>query len=271
MLIRTFINLATRLNWVTKKINMKNKVVKLFGDNHNGQNGKYAALLNDFIKHFEHNFPDDFELEDIIYFGMNAWNFGNMSLILSKEEFKKILLEASSQGSEIDLIKKMVDRKIAKFKEHDLFIADFELKEVDGVAVITVKTEQETEFLENLMEDMRLPAEKTDFEEGYINRHAIVVKPQKPYFDWIASIDDLFMTYEESEVNIYLVTEEIDDLGQWLKRNYAKFFALELENEITDKKRWPKKRTYKMFQQWFTVEFSTMIYDLENNPVYKED
>lgn len=250
---------------------MKNKVINLFGDNNNDQNEKYADLLHDFIKPFEHDFPDDFEIEDIIYFSMNAWNFGNMSFILPKEEFKKMLLAASTQSSEMDIIKKMVDRKIAKFKKHNLFIGDFALKEADGAPAFTVRTVQETEFLENLMGEMKHPAEETDFEQGYINRHAIVIKPRKPYFDWVASIDDLFMEYEANEVSIYLVAEEIDDLEQWLKRNYAKFFAFELANEFTDKKLWPQKRTFKMFQQWFVVEISTMIYDLENYPVYKED
>ena len=249
---------------------MKSKVVKLFGDD-SSQNEKYANLLNDFIKPFEHDFPDDFELEDTIYFSMNAWNFGNMSFILPEKEFKKILLEASTQGSETDLIKKMVDLKIARFKKHNLFIEDFELEEIDGTSTFTVTTQQETEFLEKLMGDINQSAEKNSFEEGYINRQAIVVKPKKAFFDWAESTDDLFMSYEENEVNTYLVAEGIDNLEAWIKKNYKKLFEYELGNEFTEKKLWPKKRDYKMFQQWFSVDISTLIYDLENSPVYKDD
>lgn len=247
---------------------MKSKVVKLFGDD-SSQNKEYADLLNDFIKPFEHDFPDDFEYEDVLYFSMNAWNFGNMSFILPKKEFEKILMEAETQGAETGLIKKMVDLKIARFKKYNLFIGDVEVNEFEENPSFTVTTEQETEFLEKLMGDINQPAEENNFEEGYINRKAIIVKQKKAYFDWVRSIDDLFMSYEENEVSTYLVTEEIDDLDAWIKKNYKKLFEYELENEIPDKKHWPQKRSYKMFQQWFSVDISIMVYDFEKSSVHK--
>lgn len=62
---------------------------------------------------------------------------------------------------------------------------------------------------------------------------------------------------------IYLINDQIDDLKNWIKKKYDKFFKLELEGWHTNKKEWPQKRDYKMFKQWFRVDVSISIFDLE--------
>ncbi len=248
---------------------MKNKVVSLFGND--DQNEKYSGLLNDFIKPFEQIFPKDMDREDIVEFSLNAWNFGNMRYVLPKEDFNRILSSSAIHGPETDLFKKMIDTKVNKFKEYNLFIGDFKLDEIEGSLELTVRTEQKEEFLDKLMNDTDRLTTESDFEQGYVKRSAIVIKPLKPYFDWVASIDIDYMKIEDNEVNIYLVNEEIDDLENWLRKNFDSFFDLELENEFPNRNKWPTKRNFKMFKRWFKVEISTMVYDLENSPVYKED
>jgi len=46
---------------------------------------------------------------------------------------------------------------------------------------------------------------------------------------------------------------------------------MELQDWCTDKRSWPKKRSYKTFKQWFRVDISTAVYDLEKTPVSKEE
>ncbi|MCK5370591.1 MAG: hypothetical protein KAQ62_18640 [Cyclobacteriaceae bacterium] len=247
---------------------MKNKVVDLFGNNKNDQT-QYSSLLIDFVKPFEQEFPEDYSMEDIYSFGMNSWNFGNMSLILPRKEYEKIISSNSLLHTESNILKKMINLKTTKFKKHNRFFDDFALEEVDEEIKLTVTTISKDTFLENMMNEME--GQEADFEAGYINRYAIVLKPLKPYVKWIHGVEPDDQIIENSEANIYLVNEEIGDLEKWLKKNYNKFFALELENQLLDRKKWPQNRNYKMFKQWFKVELSTMIYDLENNPVYKED
>jgi hypothetical protein len=246
---------------------MKSKVVDLFGNNNDQK--KYSNLLNDLVKPFEQEFPEDYGMEDIYGFGMNAWNFGNMSLILSKEEFEKIITSNSLIDSEISLLKKMIKIKTTKFKKHNRFIDDFAVKEVDEEIRLTVTTISQEAYLENVMGEMA--EHQADFEAGFIDRYAIVLKRLEPCIKWIYGVEPKYQIVEGGEPHIYLVTEEVGDLEQWLRKNFNKFFALELENEIPDKKKWPQNRNFKMFKQWFNVELSTMIYDLENIPVYKED
>ena len=234
---------------------------------------KYSDLLNSFIKPFENDFPNKMDISDVIGFACNAWNLGCISQIMPKKEFAKLL--ASSEPfpePENTILKKMINLKTKKFASFDRFIDDFELKEKNGELILTVLTIEKEAFLNNLMEDHSdfLP-EEVDFEEGYINRHAIVIKPLQPFFDWLNSLnpeDDAIN--EVDEANIYLVDDDIDDIEKWLRKKFDNFFTMELNDWHTNKKEWPQKRSYKMFKQWFSIDISTMIYDMERRPVYKE-
>ncbi len=44
---------------------------------------------------------------------------------------------------------------------------------------------------------------------------------------------------------------------------------MELTEYHEIKKEWPQKRSYKMFRQWFQINVSTIVYDLEKRPVIK--
>ena len=254
---------------------MDNKVIDMFSGKNIIQNEgkKYSAMLDELIKPFESDFPDDMDIEDIISFGCNAWNLGCMSEIMPKNEFANLLASSDPfPEPEKTILKKMIELKKKKFASFDRFIDDFELKEKNGELVLTVLTQEKEAFLTKLMEETPdyIPGE-ADFEEGYINRHAIVIKPLQPFFDWINALYPEDPINEVDEANIYLVDDGIDDVEKWLKKKFDKFFTLELEDWHTNKKEWPQKRSYKMFKQWFSVDISTMIYDMENKPVYKEN
>jgi hypothetical protein len=105
-----------------------------------------------------------------------------------------------------------------------------------------------------------------------IDRNAILIRPKKPFFDWLCSIYPDDKVSEKDECNIYLIHERgsNQEVLQWLKRNYDGIFTNELNDWYTNEDRWPKKRTYKMFSDWFAVEVHSMILDLEDDPVTKE-
>lgn len=253
---------------------MKNKVISLFGNNKVIQNEgiKYSKLLEQFINPFANEFRDTEYIEDIFEFAITAWNFGNINALVPKEEFEK---STHLKQAEVDgvLLNKMIDYKVSKFKAYENFIVDYELKEVnEGEApILSVITQEKETYLANMMDAFENEVTESDFEENYINRYAIVVKPQQPLFDWINKLypDDKITEVQES--NIYLVNDEIDDLEKWLHKKFDKFFMMELDEWHTNKKEWPQKRNYKMFKQWFQVDISTMIYDLEKRAVLKFD
>ncbi|NCO64582.1 MAG: hypothetical protein GW839_08195 [Flavobacteriales bacterium] len=251
---------------------MKNKVINLFGNNKVVQNEgvKYSELLEQFINPFMNEFEDYEYAEDIFEFAISAWNFGNIKAFLPKEEF-----EESTQliQTEVDgvLLNKMIDYKVANFKAYENFIVDYELKEVNAGEdpILSVITQEKETYLHNMMDAFDNEVSENDFEENYINRYAIVIKPQQPFFDWINKLYPNDKISEVEESNIYLVNDEIDDLEKWLQKKFDKFFMMELDEWHTNKKEWPQKRNYKMFKQWFHVDISTMIYDLEKRRVLK--
>lgn len=251
----------------------KNKVIDLFGGKNvikNTTEISYSKLLEQFLAPFENDFPEDFYRDDIFGFAVNAWNFGNMSLLVPKEEFKKLMDLAAKEVDYFPLLRKMMDYKAANFKAYSNFITDFEISEENRNDVLTVVTQEAEDYLAEMASAFEDDL-AGDFEENYINRSAIILKPLKPFADWLFNLypEDGYPVFIEN--NIYLVNDEIDDLEDWLKKKFDKFFMSELENWHTFKKEWPQKRTYKMFKQWFQVDFSTMVYDTERKPVRKSE
>jgi hypothetical protein len=253
---------------------MKNKIIDLFGNNEVVPNNgvKYSELLEKFMNPFASNFKDYEYIEDIFEFAINAWNFGNMKVLMPQEEFEKTTDLIQENDINFVLLNKMIDYKVSKFKEYTNFIVDYELTQTNAAPILKVTTQEQEPYLSDMMNTLENVVTQDDFEENYINRSAIIIKPQQPFLDWYSNL------YPENdfenvikETNIYLVDDTIDDVEKWLKKKFDKFFMMELEERHNNKKEWPQKRNYKMFNLWFRVEISEMIYDLEKKPILKSE
>jgi hypothetical protein len=254
----------------------KNKVINLFPNTTSVPNAgaKYSQLLEQFMNPFVSQFKDYDYVEDIMEFGINAWNTANMDVIMPSGDIAQAMSFLPQE--DIPLLKKMIAFKKEKFKEFTNFIVDFELKEAKaGVdPILSVVTQEEDAYLATMLSEIEKEDElhtEEDFEENYINRSAIVLKPLQPFFDWINALYPEDKMTEVEESNTYLVNNEIEDVNTWLKKKYDKLFKMELDEWHSNKKEWPKNRNYKMFKQWFQVDISTMIYDLEKEPVSKSE
>ncbi len=108
-----------------------------------------------------------------------------------------------------------------------------------------------------------------------INRTAVIVKPKQPYVDWANSFEDGGPNLEETrkEGTAYLIREfdYVDQMVKHIEKNYAIIFENELFGWITDPEVWPKKRTLKMFKEWFEVEICEMVYDLGKGGIITEE
>jgi len=253
---------------------MKNKIINLFGNNEVVPNNgvKYSELLEEFMNPFASNFKDYEYIEDIFEFAVNAWNFGNMKVLMPQEEFKKTTDLIKENDINFVLLSKMIDYKVSKFKEYTNFIVDYELTQTNADPILKVTTQEQEPYLSDMMNTQENEVTQDDFEENYINRSAIIIKPQQPFLDWYSNLypEDDFED-DIKETNIYLVDDTIDDVEKWLKKKFDKFFMMELEEWHDNKKEWPQKRNYKMFNLWFRVEISEMIYDLEKKPILKSE
>ena len=98
-----------------------------------------------------------------------------------------------------------------------------------------------------------------------LNRAVLVVRPKQPYLDWAAQLDESgLVPNAEGEQTAYLVPQfDDDDEGQKvLRRVFVEVFERELFGWHTDEAAWPRKRTFALFQKWFTVELHSVVEDL---------
>lgn len=252
---------------------MGNKIINLFNNSDNVEHGgsKYSDLVQEFMAAFSDDFSDVEYFEDILEFTINAWNFGNMRVIFPEQEFEEIIAMVTQEISddrEGELLNKMTAYKVENFSEYSNFILDYEIEETENDTVLTLTTQEEDDYFSYLFGDMESDFSEEEYEENYINRTAIILKPLQPFFDWCSNLYPE-ETDEINEINTYLISEDIDDVEAWLKKKFDTLFKYQLETWHTNKKEWPQRRNYKMFKEWFQVDISKMVFDVEKHPVSK--
>ena len=114
-----------------------------------------------------------------------------------------------------------------------------------------------------------------------INRAAIILKYKEPAVRWINDADpyneDPRITAESvnSDRTVYLISDEDADtpdaVERWIKRNFKALFEAELEGWYNDPELWPKKRTQKLFREWFDIECHTLLFDTVGAEIYDDD
>jgi hypothetical protein len=98
-----------------------------------------------------------------------------------------------------------------------------------------------------------------------LNRSAIIVRPQPPFIKWIHDTDPEGCDPQpDDEPTIYLVPDVEDErVGERILREvWPEIFERELDAWYTDESLWPQNRTLAMFEEWFKVEWHSIIEDL---------
>jgi len=100
---------------------------------------------------------------------------------------------------------------------------------------------------------------------GSINRSMLYISYKQPFYEWLKYHDkDTDMT-EVLKGNAYLVPlfEFPEELEDYLRKNFDRFFVSELFDWYTFPKMWPRKRTWLLFNEWFDIKFSIMVLDAD--------
>jgi hypothetical protein len=105
-----------------------------------------------------------------------------------------------------------------------------------------------------------------------IDRSLLVVKPKRPFFDWVQAVDhDGGLSLEDvrEDPSAYLIPEleSSEEEREILKGYYEDIFEAELLSWYTDPDDWPQQRDLKMFLEWFDVEFHSLVFDLLDEPI----
>lgn len=107
-----------------------------------------------------------------------------------------------------------------------------------------------------------------------INRNLILVIPQQPFYDWSNALfpglapTQMVKIYEH---NSYLIDDELllGDIKNELKPYWKAIFENELFGQNTNPDTWPAM-TWKRFNEWFKLKQSSIITDLNNEPLYQQ-
>lgn len=98
-----------------------------------------------------------------------------------------------------------------------------------------------------------------------LNRCAVIVRPRQPYLDWASELNDggEEPSAEGEQTTYLLPSNEMDhDGSQTIEQCYEGIFECELADWHQFEDDWPSNRTYAMFQQWFSVEWHSVVVDL---------
>ena len=110
-----------------------------------------------------------------------------------------------------------------------------------------------------------------------MNRSAILVIPRQPYADWANSLDEDGPRFELSEASDELTVflgpelDTVDEIEAFVLKHFDFFFEYWLFGWSTDSAQWPKRRTRRMFRDWFEIRIHTMVEDVLDAPYELED
>ena len=117
-----------------------------------------------------------------------------------------------------------------------------------------------------------------------LNRGLVTIRYKQPYIDWVRIAGDIPMALTLAQANddgdsFLLPTYEArnDPVGdteeaiKWVEKRWRMFFEHLLESWILDEAEWPKKRSLKMFREWFDIEYKSIVWDMGTEPLIVEE
>ena len=106
-----------------------------------------------------------------------------------------------------------------------------------------------------------------DVEFKKVNRRAAIVRANQPFFEWALTacegapkftLEDL-----RRQPTIWLLPID-ENPKKFIRREFYVIFLHELSELCGNTNRWPHKRTFDKFRDWFEVEIVHSAYDLGN-------
>lgn len=107
-----------------------------------------------------------------------------------------------------------------------------------------------------------------------VNRCALVVRPSKPFVEWVRQVDREYAEGLSDEA--LLASDEVfltplffvpEDTEAYLENNATRVFESMLHRWCHDTTLWPKKRGWEAFQEWLNYEVAVDLHDLPEAPL----
>jgi hypothetical protein len=110
-----------------------------------------------------------------------------------------------------------------------------------------------------------------------INRTAIIVRPGKPFLDWLHRVDptshELSLEDLQEDPTVYLLKEceSEEHTRAYLEVKCGQIFEDQLDGWYVAHSTWPHQRGLDAFERWFEWSPHSMVVDLCDDPILRED
>lgn len=108
-----------------------------------------------------------------------------------------------------------------------------------------------------------------------LNRSAILIKPKHKFITWANTYSleegEFTREYFEKECGVFFMIPyclKKEEAREYISMLWDDMFTKMLRDWNSNEWSWPKERTKKMFQEWFTVEFCSDVTDTVIGAVY---
>jgi hypothetical protein len=111
-----------------------------------------------------------------------------------------------------------------------------------------------------------------------INRVAVSISVKQKFVDWVNQIPNGDIRWTLAKLNedksVYLIPsyEDSDAERDWFRSQKMRVLEEALESICTEKDRWPKDLSDKIFDDYLSAEFHPMVWDLASDePIEHEE
>jgi hypothetical protein len=110
-----------------------------------------------------------------------------------------------------------------------------------------------------------------------LNRTAIMVRPGQPFLDWLHRADptssELNLEDLRREPTVYLLPEceNEEEVRERLKEVCGQIFEEQLDGWYRVPSSWPNRRDLTAFDHWFEWSFHSVVVDLCDGPLLREE
>lgn len=101
-----------------------------------------------------------------------------------------------------------------------------------------------------------------------VDRIAAIIKPKPRMVEWITRHTEILqkVSAEQLQTDCTVLLIPVFDSPfqseEYIKTFYENIFANELTSWKVDEKHWPEQRGWENFQEWFTIEYHSMVFDV---------
>jgi hypothetical protein len=268
-----------------EKDKQKEKLDKIASD----KEQLYANCLLDLAAPFITETSTVSEKNMTVYLSYVSWNLAiaKQNFISADENlYNNIVEKGIFNSEEKKIIYQIVETKNAKYPNLQEIIEDIDIEMEHEIPYVQVyfelsfisddddiipfdkqyegeEDEEDEDFVYNIDENQ--------FKPGYLNRNAVIIHYKQPFVDLFNATHDASTTRYRLESTVYLIDTMFSPQQRldWLKKNHDKIFTNELREQGISLVDWPKKRTFKVFSQYFDAEFKVTAFDFEKQPITK--